>query len=153
MKEQEIVTKSAAETKAAAGRFISELLEDDGGGKARLICLWGNLGSGKTTFVQGLAAELGVRGVVNSPTFLIMKKYELGGRRKGATLYHFDCYRIQSVEEVGDLGWGEIVDDADNVVVVEWPEKIDEILPARRVDVSFEHLEGDMRRIVCRARG
>lgn len=148
MKEQEIVTKSAEETRAAAGRFVSELLRDDVGRRARVIALWGDLGSGKTTFTQGIAAALGVKGVVNSPTFLIMKKYPLSGGCQGMSLYHLDCYRASSTEEIVDLGWEEIAGDADNFVVVEWPEKIMELLPPDRTDISFQNLSGDGRRIV-----
>ena len=150
MNERKIVTNSAQETQELAGGFIGEVLaeartERD---EARLICLWGDLGSGKTTFAQGLAAALGVKGVVNSPTFLIMKKYPLGREYRGLDLYHFDCYRIRSAEEVEALGWGEILADEHSVVVVEWPELIAEILPARRIDISFEMVAGNARRII-----
>ena len=70
-----------------------------------LICLYGNLGSGKTTFVQGLAEELRIKEIVNSPTFLIMKKYNSSKKtNKKYTLYHFDCYRISDYKEILDLG-------------------------------------------------
>lgn len=155
MNEREIVTNSAKETQETAGGFVGDVLAEartarDG---AQLICLWGDLGSGKTTFTQGLAAALGVKGVVNSPTFLIMKKYPLGGGYKGMDLYHLDCYRIRSAEEVEALGWGEILADERNVVVVEWPELIAEILPARRIDIEFETVAGNARRIIFRNRG
>lgn len=152
MKEQEIVTNSAKETQELAGGFIEDILApgaaaEDGG---RLICLLGNLGSGKTTFTQGIAAALGVKGVVNSPTFLIMKKYPLSGKYKGMNLYHLDCYRIQRAEEVFDLGWKEILEDKNSVVVVEWPERITDILPEERIDAEFETVSEDSRRIIFR---
>jgi len=154
MNEREIVTNSAKETQEVAGGFVGDVLAEarTAGDGARLICLWGDLGSGKTTFTQGLAAALGVKGVVNSPTFLIMKKYPLGGRYKGMNIYHLDCYRILRAEEVEDLGWGEILADENNVVVVEWPELIAEILPARRIDIAFETVAGNARRIIFKQR-
>ena len=152
MKERKIVTNSAKETRELAGKFIGEVLAEARTAKdgARLICLWGDLGSGKTTFTQGLAESLGVKGVVNSPTFLIMKKYLLGGKYAGMNLYHFDCYRIRSAEEVDDLGWREILADGNNLVVVEWPEKITEILPEKRIDMEFETMAPDARRITVK---
>ncbi len=153
MKEREIVAKSAQETQEAAGRFVREAPAEEGRGKARVVCLWGDLGSGKTTFVQGAAKALGIKGVVNSPTFLIMKKYPLAGKYEGGALYHFDCYRVRSAEEAADLGWDEILSGADNLVFVEWPEKIMEILPEERTDVEFENRGEDIRRIVFKERG
>lgn len=153
MENREIVTYSAKETQEKAGEFVRGLLADtENAGRARLVCLWGDLGSGKTTFTQGVAAELGVRGVVNSPTFLIMKKYFLGGRDKGMSLYHFDCYRVSSAEEIFDLGWEEILADGNNLVLVEWPEKIASILPEERIDATFETVSEDCRRIIFRKR-
>ncbi|MFA7170665.1 MAG: tRNA (adenosine(37)-N6)-threonylcarbamoyltransferase complex ATPase subunit type 1 TsaE [Candidatus Paceibacterota bacterium] len=154
MKEREIVTNSAKETQELAGGFVGEVLAEarameDG---ARLICLWGDLGSGKTTFTQGVAEALKVKGMVNSPTFLIMKKYPLLGEFKGMNLYHFDCYRIRSAEEIDDLGWREILADEHNLVVVEWPELIAEILPEKRIDIEFETVAEDARRIVFKDR-
>lgn len=155
MKELKIVTNSVEETRGLAGKLIGEILAKarTAKGRAQLICLWGDLGSGKTTFTQGLAESLGVKGVVNSPTFLIMKKYLLGGKYAGMNLYHFDCYRIRSAEEVDDLGWREILANGNNLVV-EWPEKITGILPEKRIDMEFETMMmADARRIAIKKRG
>jgi tRNA A37 threonylcarbamoyladenosine biosynthesis protein TsaE len=67
--------------------------------------------------------------------------------------YHFDCYRVRSAEEVADLGWTEILSGADDLVFVEWPEKIMEILPEKRMDIIFENLGADARRITLKERG
>ena len=148
MEEQEIITASAADTQEAAGRFVKELLEETAGRDgARLICLRGDLGSGKTTFAQGAARELGVDMTVNSPTFLIMKKYPLKGQYKGRTLYHLDCYRIHTPGEAIELGWEEILREKGSVIFVEWPERIERILPKERIEVYFEALMGSARRI------
>lgn len=151
MQEWEIETKSAKETQEAAGKFVVEILASWEGRGARVVCLWGDLGSGKTTFTQGMAKKLGVREVINSPTFLIMKKYPLAGDYKGRNLYHFDMYRIQGKEDLWDLGWNEILAEEKNLVVVEWPEKIKEILPEERIDINFNFISQDTRRIVFRS--
>lgn len=150
MKVKEVTTKNAAQTGRVAEEFAKNVLGDMGKepGKAKLICLWGDLGSGKTTFVQAAAAELGVKETVNSPTFLIMKKYPLSGKNRGRTLYHFDLYRIREAREILDLGWEEILSDAKNIVAVEWPGKIEEILPASRIDAEFESVSENERRII-----
>lgn len=152
MKDQEITTKNAQETREAAGRFFDQLINESGGKDkaamgARLVCLWGDLGSGKTTFTQGLAEKLRVRETVNSPTFFIMKKYPALNKGIYSDLYHFDLYRISDKQEILDLGWEEILSDANNIIVVEWPEKILEILPARRIDIRFDAVSEDVRRI------
>lgn len=152
MKRREIETRSAKETGEAAAQFAAQALGAEKGKGARVVCLWGDLGSGKTTFVQGAAVAAGVREIVNSPTFLIMKKYLLPGSFRGRELYHFDCYRVQSAGEVLDLGWEEILAGSGNLVFVEWPERIREILPAERTDLFFESLDADRRRIVFEER-
>jgi len=150
MTREKITTRSAEETRKAAADFVDRILSggaDMGTNGARLVCLWGDLGSGKTTFTQGAAARLGVKKAVNSPTFLIMKKYLLAGGYKNMNLYHFDLYRVSDKRELLDLGWEEILADKHNLVVVEWPEKIADILPQTRIDIRFKQMAADERRI------
>lgn len=144
---QETITLSAEATRAAAGEFVREWLKRPAADRARLACLWGELGSGKTTFVQGAARALGVTETVNSPTFLIMKQYPLAGAYTGRRLYHFDLYRLAGAAELADLGWEEILADPQNLVLVEWPERLGAQLPAARTDVRLAALAGDQRRI------
>ena len=106
-----------------------------------VIALYGDLGAGKTLFTQALARALGVTQPVTSPTFTLINEYDLpdGGR-----LYHVDCYRLNdAVAEAIDLGLEELFDEG--VVVIEWADRIEPILPARRIDVRLEHA-GDTRR-------
>lgn len=143
------ITESMEETKELAGELADVLFDRmESATHSQLICLEGDLGAGKTTFAQGLAKAMGVKGVVNSPTFLIMKKYNLSGKWKGFNLFHFDCYRVKSSEEVLDLGWTEILEDPRNIVLVEWPEKIADIIPVYQADVMIENLDEDRREIV-----
>ena len=93
--------------------------------------MYGDLGAGKTAFVQGLAQGLGIEEPVTSPTFTIVNCYE--GR---LPLYHFDVYRIGSWEEMDEIGYEDYV-YGDGVAVIEWPEQIAPILPEKRYDITI----------------
>ena len=159
MPKNQIITKNPDETKEFARVLLREWLEINKNKNSNwLVCLYGDLGGGKTTFVQGLAEELGIKETVNSPTFLIMKKYNSSGRRtnicsplladnKKYTLYHFDCYRISDYKEILDLGWEEIINGENNIVVIEWPEEVEEILPKMRLNLKFEFVDENTRKI------
>lgn len=109
-----------------------------------VVCMRGDLGAGKTTFVQALAKGLGIDQPVTSPTFTIVNEY-CGGR---LALYHFDVYRICDVDEMFEIGWDEYV-DGDGVCVIEWADKIREILPKSRYEITIEKvLEENGRRII-----
>lgn len=94
---------------------------------AIVLALKGELGSGKTTFVQGLAKGLGVQSRVLSPTFLVIKEFELPHTNK-TMLYHIDCYRLESSQELLDLGFKSIVANPKNIVVIEWADRVKKIL-------------------------
>jgi len=154
---KKIITKSSKETKDVAKKLIREWLELNSS-KNLVICLEGNLGGGKTTFVQGLAEGLGIKETVNSPTFLIMKKYTSPDRKRTSVcslsletkkynLYHFDCYRISSYQEILDLGFEEIISDKNNIIAIEWPEKIKKILPKERINIKFRFVDEKTRKI------
>lgn len=112
-----IILHTLADTEALAKKIVTSLK----GGE--VIALSGDLGSGKTTFTQFLASALGVKGVVNSPTFVIMKIYEVH-QHPIRHLAHMDAYRLGSASEVSDLGVEEFLGNPSAVVVVEWAEKI-----------------------------
>ena len=162
MPKKQIITKSSRETKDVAKKLIKKWLESNTN-KNLIICLEGNLGGGKTTFVQGLAEGLGIKEMVNSPTFLIMKKYTILNYRrrtnayspsvaddKKYNLYHFDCYRISDYQEILDLGFEEIISGKNNIIAIEWSEKIKEILPEEKINIKFEFVDEKTRRIsIC----
>ncbi len=129
---KKIITASAEETNKLGKDFAKKNL----GGK--IICLEGDLGAGKTTFAQGLLAGLGARGPYTSPTFLIMKKYQ--------NVYHLDAYRVDA-ESVLDLGWEEIITDENNIIIVEWPERIRKIIPTKAIWIKFKWIEKNKRSI------
>ncbi|MDB5080788.1 MAG: hypothetical protein JWP00_2712 [Chloroflexi bacterium] len=99
-----------------------------------IILLEGDLGAGKTTFTKGIASGMGVEGYVNSPTFTLVNEYE--GR---LPIYHLDCYRLESGQEALDFGIEEYL-DAGGVTIIEWPERISEILPPDFIRVSLSYL-------------
>ncbi len=127
-----------------------------------VIALYGNLGAGKTTFVQFLARALGVREKVLSPTFLIIKRFALDARIRAdgklinadkprfKFLYHIDCYRLRSAKELLKLGLKDILRDKENIVVIEWPEKVSRYLPAHAKRIYFEVVGDKERKVVVK---
>jgi tRNA threonylcarbamoyladenosine biosynthesis protein TsaE len=124
-------TASAAETRAVGGAIASCLAPGD------VVVLGGDLGSGKTTLAQGIAAGLGVTEPVVSPTFAIVREY--GGR---VPVAHVDVYRLDHVQELHDLGFEEIVDGS-RVVLVEWGDLVAPVLPRDRVVVWLRQSDAD----------
>lgn len=104
--------------------------------KGLLFAFYGKMGSGKTTLIKSICKELGVEDAVNSPTFAIVNEY---GARNGETIYHFDFYRIKSLEEVYNMGYEEYL-YGDAYCFMEWPELVEELLPEDciRVDINEE---------------
>jgi len=132
---EKIITKNSGETQKLGENFARSL-------HTNIVCLYGDLGGGKTTFLQGFAKGLGVKEKVLSPTFVIYKKYN--------NFYHFDCYRINKPEEILELGWEKIIGDPNNIVAVEWPEKIKKYLPKKSASVKFKFIDSDTREIVIK---
>ena len=143
-------TNSAAETKKLAGQILKKL-------KTRTIGLIGDLGSGKTTFVQGLAEALGIKKRVISPSFVLIRQYKIPKTLSPVTcrlshVYHVDLYRLSGKINISSLGLPEIWDNPKNLVIIEWAEKIKEQLPKNSLIIEFENLGGDKRRIVIKLR-
>jgi len=140
----EIITKSTAETKALGKRKALDFL--NGARRATVIALTGDLGSGKTTFMQGFAEGLGYTGRLISPTFILMRQYPI----QSGKLYHLDVYRLDKNvdEEAKDLGLMEIMSDPSNIVVIEWAEKMRTILPEDTQWISFEYVDDETRKIM-----
>jgi len=102
-----------------------------------VLALRGPLGSGKTTFVKGLAHALGIRGKIVSPSFVIVAPYPVR-RGKIKNLYHFDLYRLRSARELRVLGFSEIIKNSDGVTVIEWPEIAKPLLPNKTRYLDFQ---------------
>ena len=141
----EILSKNVAETNKEAGKLANKLVPL--GSKATVIGLYGNLGSGKTTFVQGLARALGISEIVTSPTFVIEKIYKLPTDSQFDHLIHIDCYRLEKESELEVLGFNNILNNPRNLIVIEWPEKVKEIMPADHRQIHFEFVDGQTRQI------
>lgn len=136
--------RSAQEMQQYAADFIKELSPQEG--RATVIGLSGDLGSGKTTFMQGLAHALGVAEDVTSPTFVIQKIYPLTNQ-PFTHLIHIDAYRLESAEELEPLRFDELVSDAGNVVCIEWPEHVAPALPAHTRTLNFTWVDENTREI------
>lgn len=122
----QFISNSPDETQAFAADMAKRLTAGD------VLCLYGDLGAGKTAFVQGLAKGLGIDEPITSPTFTIVNEYE--GR---LPLYHFDVYRIADSDEMYEVGFDEYV-YGEGVSVIEWPQLIADILPDRRYDIEIK---------------
>lgn len=115
-----------------------------------LVGLAGDLGAGKTTFVQTLAHLLGVREQVTSPTFTIMKRYKTSDETF-AELVHIDAYRIESVDEMEILGFAELVAEKGTIICIEWPERIESLIPDGTVQLTFSIDNAGRRTLTMRA--
>jgi tRNA threonylcarbamoyladenosine biosynthesis protein TsaE len=116
------------------------------------IALIGDLGAGKTTFAQGFFRRLGLRRRAISPTFVIMRHYRIVGpkRRNGGftEVYHVDAYRLKKDEDAAVLGLDHLLAAAENIVLVEWPERIRGVLPKRAIRVRFAYGNSENERII-----
>ncbi len=130
-------THSPEETRAFGAKLARQLAAGD------VLCLWGDLGAGKSEFTRGLAVGLGVAGPVTSPSFTILNVYEDGR----LPLYHFDWYRLNSAEELYELGMDEYL-TGDGICVVEWPGVCPGVLPTTRLDVAITPLSDTVRELV-----
>ena len=122
-----MISKSLQETEVYAGELLKNI-------KTNVIGLYGDLGSGKTALTKSIAKHLGITEEITSPTFVIAKFY----KGKDKQLVHIDAYRLEHFSELESLGFKEWCTDPKNLIVIEWPEKVREILPPHdRVDCLF----------------
>jgi len=131
------ITTENAEGTGEFARQVADTLDREKGNrnKAAVICLYGDLGSGKTTFAQGFARALGITTRLLSPTFIIVRRYHIPS--SDALLYHVDLYRTKTSYDLTNLGIGEILEDPQNYVLIEWAEKLGSELPQKRIDIHF----------------
>lgn len=142
----EILTENARETQKFGEKFANNLK----GGE--VVALVGELGSGKTTFVQGLARGLGIKNRIISPTFILRRDYEVNIKYQKSNiknLCHIDLYRLEQNidQEFKKLGLKEIFNKRDSIVVIEWAERVRELLPRSTIWVTFENLGAGKRKI------
>lgn len=108
-----------------------------------VVCLRGGLGAGKTTLIQGIARGLGITRRVNSSTFIIARRHE--------KFWHIDLYRLTGLSEAKAIGIEEILGDKERVVLIEWPEKIEMLLPKKRLEINIETISENKRKITYEA--
>ena len=146
-----IITKNLEETHNAAKEFVESLnaLIKDGqlGDGAVVVGLHGDLGSGKTSFVQGIAKAFDVKDNIISPTFVIQKRYEMKDHPQFKNMIHIDAYRLEKPDEILPLGWHNIKTDKKNIIFIEWPEKIGEHMPKDHKKILFEFIDKEERKI------
>ena len=135
---RELFINSISEIDKAATAFL-DAYEDES-----VFAFYGEMGAGKTTLIKSICEHLSVIDTVNSPTFSLINEYVTAGDE---TLYHFDFYRIESVQEAKDIGCEDYFYSG-NICLIEWPEKIEPILPENTVKVRIEVLSNESRKII-----
>jgi tRNA threonylcarbamoyladenosine biosynthesis protein TsaE len=136
----ETLSSARPEDTEAAGERLAQRL-----GPGAVVALTGELGAGKTCFVQGMARGLGVTTRATSPTFVLVNEY-----RGRLAVHHVDAYRVSGPAEMIDIGLLELI-DGDGVTIIEWADRIEPLLPARTIHVHLEGLGDDPRTITMRA--
>lgn len=136
----EFVSKSEKDTFDLAAKIAAETKPGD------ILALFGDLGSGKTTFAKGFAKALGVEKTITSPTFVILKKYSVNGE-KIKQLFHLDCYRLHGPEDAEAIGLNEYLKDNSAVFLIEWPEKIWPLVDKKSKKITFTYINENERKI------
>lgn len=131
----DIILKNIDEIDVAAQKFVDEI------GENKIFAFYGKMGAGKTTFIKAVCEALGVKDVINSPTFAIVNEYLAGN---GEPIYHFDFYRIRKEQEVLDIGYEDYI-YSDCLCFMEWPELIEDLLPEDTVKVTIAEQEDGSR--------
>jgi tRNA threonylcarbamoyladenosine biosynthesis protein TsaE len=132
-------SSSSEGTKEFAAELAKKILKEGPHPKhATVLALKGDLGAGKTTFTQGFFKGLGIRRVPNSPTFILMKRTALRGK-KFKNVFHIDAYRLKDPKGMEDLGLEGLLKEPTNLFLIEWPERIGSLFPKKFITISFAH--------------
>jgi tRNA threonylcarbamoyladenosine biosynthesis protein TsaE len=138
--------------KLASGENFASSVAGGQPEKATVIGLFGDLGAGKTTFMQFFGEALGVREKMQSPTFVIEKIYKIGGSEVAPEiakhfdhLIHIDAYRLDDSKEILTLGWETILKNPRNIIAIEWADKLGDLLPKDHIHVQFTHHDDESR--------
>lgn len=136
----DFVSENAEDTKEFARSLSSKIKPND------VLALYGELGAGKTTFVRYLTEALGISSRVQSPTFVIVRKY-VGGNGAIKTINHMDLYRLTDINEIKDLGIEDLISEPNSITIIEWPELIADELPKNTINIKFEIVDENERNI------
>jgi len=140
------VTKNPKETQKIAEVFAREILSAKPE-SAIVIGLEGDLGAGKTTFTKGFAKGLGIKEEMKSPTFILMRIFQIPRSNNQKHFLHFDAYRIDNAKEFAALGFRELLKNKNNILLVEWSDRIKKLLPKNYFRFVFKHGEKNIREI------
>jgi len=147
-------TNSPNQTRLFAKKLARNLLDKKSSPfkknqKAFIIGLVGDLGCGKTAFLQGFVRGLGIKEKITSPTFIILKKFSIPNSNF-QYFYHIDCYRINRSKEILSLGLNEIIDNPQNIIAIEWVDKISKVLPKKFLLFEFQFVGKNKRKIIIK---
>ncbi len=144
------ITKNSLQTKKIGEKLAKKILKEGPKKKsAQVLALSGELGGGKTTFLQGFAKGLNIKKRILSPTFVIMKSFKLDSSNFD-NFYHLDCYRIKRAKELFALGFDKILSNSKNIVAIEWAERIQKLLPKDARLITFKLYNKKERKIVIK---
>jgi tRNA threonylcarbamoyladenosine biosynthesis protein TsaE len=141
-KPRKIITNSPQKTQTAGKALALSVLKEKNRKTAFVLALVGDLGGGKTTFLQGFAKGLGLKQKITSPTFIIMRRLD--------NFYHLDCYRLAKTKDLLALGFKELVANPKNIIAIEWADKVREALPKNTVFLHFKFIDDKKREIVLK---
>lgn len=141
-----IDSSSELETGRAARDLAQTIRIHPSKNHAPVIALEGELGAGKTTFVQAFAKALGVKETLTSPTFVLLKRYTLHDSRY-MSIIHIDAYRLKDHTELEKLGIRDLIADPRNIILIEWADRVKEILPHDHITVHIDHIDEHTRKI------
>lgn len=133
-------SNNPSQTKRLGKLLAKKILKKKQKREALVLALVGELGSGKTTFLQGFARGLGIKEKINSPTFVIIKRFD--------HFYHIDCYRIKKVKELLSLGFKKIISNHQNIVAIEWADRVKKIMLKETIWINFKFINNKTRKIV-----
>ena len=137
--DKKYTTTSYKQTQKLGEKLAKEILGIPQQKTAVVLALQGNLGGGKTTFLQGFAKGLGIKEKILSPTFVIIKRF--------GNFYHFDCYRLKNERDILGLDFKKIISNPENIVALEWPERIKKVLPKNCITINFKFVDENTREI------
>lgn len=148
-----IITEGAKETQKFAAKLAEKLirrLAERKSKKALVVALEGELGAGKTTFTKGFSKALGIREKVLSPTFVLIHKHRITNSKKRMAnssfrnFYHIDCYRLKSEKDLLKLGVKGIFNNPENIVLLEWADRVKKVIPKNAVWIHFDHIDPEV---------
>ena len=134
------ITNSYLETIEFGKEIAQKFLENKNNKHAQILAFEGDLGAGKTTFIQGFAQGLGIKEPVLSPTFVIFRKFKIKDPSFNL-FYHIDCYRLRNSQDLLDLGFKEFSSNPKNIIAIEWSDIVNDILPDDRILVHIDSEE------------